>query len=127
MMPFTGDNFAMLGNVIKRIVSEFHFECVTAADRRGPGVVVDDIWRDINQSQLIIAEISDDNPNVWYELGLAHAMNKPVILLRRDSDSRPLPFDVRGLRTLFYSPARYDLDPLLRACLSELISRKPQR
>ena len=44
-----------------------------------------------------------DNPNVFYELGYAHALQKPTILLA-DIDKRDrLPFDISGYRTIFYS------------------------
>jgi hypothetical protein len=49
----------------------------------------------------VIADITPDNPNVFYEVGYAHGIKKPTILLsdrRRDK----LPFDVSGFRTLFY-------------------------
>ena len=51
-------------------------------------------------SRLIIAEISQSNPNVFYEVGYAHALNKPTILIAEKTTK--LPFDVSPFRTLFY-------------------------
>lgn len=50
---------------------------------------------------VVIADITPDNPTVFYEVGYAHGIKKPTILLserRREA----LPFDVSGFRTLFY-------------------------
>jgi hypothetical protein len=49
----------------------------------------------------VIAEITPVNPNVYYELGFAHAINKPTILLADRAIDR-LPFDVSPFRVLFY-------------------------
>jgi nucleoside 2-deoxyribosyltransferase len=43
-----------------------------------------------------------DNPNVFYELGYAHALNKPTILLADINKRDRLPFDISGYRTVFY-------------------------
>ena len=50
---------------------------------------------------MVIADITPDNPNVYYELGYAHGIDKPTILLS-DRKREELPFDVSGFRTLFY-------------------------
>jgi nucleoside 2-deoxyribosyltransferase len=49
---------------------------------------------------VVIAEITAPNQNVFYELGYAHALNKPTILLARRG--RELPFDIRSYRVIFY-------------------------
>lgn len=120
IMPFEPTMFARLSNVIRPVASLSGYSCITADDRKGPGDIMQDIWTDINRASLVIADISDVAPpqqdhlqpkaNVWYELGLAQALNKDVILLRNaELPERNLPFDVQGLRTIFYSPASADL------------------
>jgi len=52
------------------------------------------------ESDIIIADITPPNPNVFYELGYSHALGKPTILLAQ-RESR-LPFDVSGFRVIFY-------------------------
>ena len=49
-----------------------------------------------------MAEISTQNPNVFYELGYAHALRKPAILLVRRQEGQKMPFDVSGYRAIFY-------------------------
>lgn len=58
-------------------------------------------WR-ISRSDVIVADITGGNPNVFYEIGYAHAMSKPSILLTRDSP-KDAPVDVRGLEVIHYS------------------------
>lgn len=54
----------------------------------------------ISDSKLVIADISDGNPNVMYEVGLAQAFNKPILFLA--SSSRRVPFDLSGARVFIY-------------------------
>jgi hypothetical protein len=67
-----------------------------------PGLVIADIQRQIRESRVVIAEITPVNPNVYYEVGYADAIGKPVILIADGGKLDQLPFDVRAFRTLFY-------------------------
>lgn len=62
--------------------------------------IVADIWRFTKESPVILADLSGKNPNVFYELGLAHALGKPVVLTASSVDD--VPFDLRALRVLIY-------------------------
>ena len=64
------------------------------------GSIINQIWRGISQAKLLIAELTDRNLNVFYELGLAHALKKPVILVSRNKED--VPFDVQHIRVIFY-------------------------
>lgn len=63
--------------------------------------ILADIINEIKAASIVIADITPDNPNVFYELGFAHALNKPTIVLSEKQRAK-LPFDVSGLRTIFY-------------------------
>lgn len=70
------------------------------ADRvERPGIITDQINELIRGAALVIADLTDHNPNVFYELGLCSAANKPVISLMEKGQL--LPFDVRNNRTIF--------------------------
>lgn len=87
-------------DVIATITSEFGLRAYRADDVYGPGIILQDIVRGIVEAKLIIVEITPPNPNVFYELGFAHAIGKDTILLaERGAD---LPFDIRGYRVIFY-------------------------
>jgi nucleoside 2-deoxyribosyltransferase len=67
----------------------------------GPGLIITDIAQEIMEARVIIADITPANPNVYYEVGYAHAIGKPVILIAETPTSQ-LPFDVSGFRVLRY-------------------------
>ena len=50
---------------------------------------------------MLVAELTSRNPNVLYELGLAHALKKPVVLI--SSNEHDIPFDVRHIRVIYYN------------------------
>jgi hypothetical protein len=103
IMPFREPFDSLYSDVIQPVAERSHDVVVERADEiKGPGVILDDIQRKIERSDLVVAEISESNPNVFYELGYAHALRKPTILLVRRDYSDNLPFDVRGFRVIMY-------------------------
>lgn len=100
MMPF-GDPFDDYYNELyKPAIEEVDFIPKRADSLFRPSPIIKDIWEYINKSKILIADITDLNGNVMYELGLAHAIAKPVIII---SDSiENVPFDLRFLRILIY-------------------------
>ena len=66
----------------------------------GTGKIIDQIWNGINSAKVLIAELTNRNPNVYYELGLAHALKKPVVLVC--SNEHDVPFDLKHIRVIYY-------------------------
>jgi hypothetical protein len=62
--------------------------------------IVHDIWHLVLSSRVLLADLTNKNPNVFYELGLAHAARKPVLLLTQSMED--VPFDLRALRVIEY-------------------------
>jgi hypothetical protein len=62
--------------------------------------VMSDIWTAMMSARVVIADCTGRNPNVFYEIGLAHAAGKPVILITQSEDD--VPFDIRHLRYIQY-------------------------
>ena len=54
--------------------------------------ILDRLYEEIERADLVVAEMSDRNPNVYYETGYAHGIGKPVILLTKSADD--IPFDL---------------------------------
>jgi hypothetical protein len=69
-------------------------------DIYGTGKIIDQIWAGINSARVLVAELTGRNPNVLYELGLAHALNRPVVLV--SSNENDVPFDVKHVRVIYY-------------------------
>ena len=66
-------------------------------------VPIDDIEQGIEYSGVCLAEISTDNPNVWFELGYAIARKRDVVLVCSDERKTPFPFDVQHRKIIQYS------------------------
>jgi hypothetical protein len=71
------------------------------ADIFGTGKIIDQIWDGINAAKVLVAELTSRNPNVFYELGLAHALDKPVVLISSNEDD--VPFDLKHIRVIYYN------------------------
>jgi hypothetical protein len=68
------------------------------------GSISEEIKRRVRQSVLIIADVTDGNPNVLYELGYADGSDIPTIIVCQQNERAELPFDIRDINTLFYEP-----------------------
>ncbi len=90
----------LYADVIRPVVAGCGFDVIRADDDFGPGLIIADVVRRIQEAEVIIADITPENQNVFYEVGYAHALGKPTILLAEKG--KRLPFDVSGFRTLFY-------------------------
>jgi hypothetical protein len=101
VMQFSKEYNELFEDVIKPVSEECGFDCVRADEFYTSTPILKDIIESIEQSTAIIAEITPDNPNVFYEIGYSHAISKPTILLC-DQGRTKLPFDVSSFRTLFY-------------------------
>jgi hypothetical protein len=66
-------------------------------------IPIDDIQRGIRDSDICLAEITTDNPNVWFELGYAMACRKEVVLLCSDERKTRFPFDVQHRTIIKYN------------------------
>lgn len=100
VMQFSSPFNELYSDVIKPICDELDLNVLRADETYGPGLIIADISKEIRESRVVIAEISPTNSNVYYEVGYAHALNKPTILIAEKSVK--LPFDVSPFRTLFY-------------------------
>jgi hypothetical protein len=101
VMQFTTPYNELFQQVVRPICAELGVAAVRADDSYGPGLIIADVARQIDEAKFVVAEITPVNPNVYYEVGYAHARNKPTILIADRKVDR-LPFDVSPFRTLFY-------------------------
>jgi hypothetical protein len=99
-MQFSEPFNTLYREVIRPEAEKLGFRVVRLDELPGPGIIFEDIKRQIAESKLVIAEIMAPNQNVFYELGYAHALNKPTILLAQRG--KELPFDIRSYRVIFY-------------------------
>jgi hypothetical protein len=83
-----------------------------------PGQITRQIVEQLLNADLVVADLSEHNPNVFYELAIRHAAFKPVVQLIHTSFK--IPFDVAHQRTIFYD--HQDLDSVAR--VKEELSRQ---
>lgn len=98
IMPFGGyfDNYYQM--CYAPAIQECGLLAHRADDMYRPSTIVDDIWVYTQKAKIILADITGKNPNVFYELGLAHALAKPAILITESIED--VPFDLRSLRII---------------------------
>jgi len=100
-------------------------EVVRADELYGPGMIISDVVRIINESKFVIAEISpvetgNFNANVYYEVGYAHALGKPIILIALKGTK--LPFDISPFRVLFYEDTIAGKEKILEMLKTNIFS-----
>jgi hypothetical protein len=100
LMPFSDDLQPLYDDHIRPVIQKSGLRCERADDIHGTTLITHDIWEYINRARFLVAELTDRNANVFYELGLAHALSKDVILLTQSMDS--VPFDLKALRCICY-------------------------
>lgn len=101
LMPFDSPFNRIYDDVIRVAVDKAGLRAVRADKIFSPSPIVEDIWVHIATSRLIIADVTGKNPNVFYELGLAHAVGKAVIIITQSKDD--VPFDIGYIRYFRYS------------------------
>lgn len=101
IMPFT-QNWSndIWEQVIKPAVQEIGMTPIRADDLYGQNIM-EDVWQSILKAAIIICDTTGRNPNVFYELGIAHTLGKKVLLLTQDIDD--IPFDLQAYRHIEYA------------------------
>ncbi len=101
MMPFAQPLGGYYATIYQPAIEKAKLKASRAdAEIYGTGKIIDQIWSGINSARVLVAELTGRNPNVLYELGIAHALRKPVVLV--SSNEEDVPFDVRHVRVIYY-------------------------
>lgn len=101
MQPFAAPHGEYFEKIFKPAIDKTGLKPVRAdADIFATGKIIDQIWRGINAAKVLVAELTTRNANVLYELGLAHALRKPVVLV--SSSKIDVPFDLQHIRVIYY-------------------------
>lgn len=100
IMPFTDDFFESYEMIKEHFSDDFVFS--HAGDEDNQQNILADIIPPIYEADIVLADLTGLNPNVMYELGIAHSFNKKTIMITRD-DLSGLPFDLKQYRAKDYS------------------------
>lgn len=121
LMPFTEDLRLVWHDHMKPVVEAMGLTVKRADDFFTAHSVMADVWDAICGARAIIADCTSRNPNVFYEIGVAHTIGKPVILTTQNADD--VPFDLRHLRYIEYKytpPGMRQFETSLRETLQQL-------
>jgi len=125
IMPFKADmNDVWIGG-IKRAAETAGFTPIRVDMINRSTNITDDIVASIEKCHLAIVDVTDNNPNVMFELGYTLAKGKPNIIISQSADF--LPFDIRNIRTIVYANSWTGIEDLkirLQEFLKEYSPRK---
>ena len=124
LMPFDQKLRVVYDEHIKPVVESAGLDCRRADDIFDNNPIMDDIWKNIYHSKLVIADLTDRNANVFYELGMCHTLGKEVILITQNEDD--IPFDVKPLRFINYKytpPGMRKFEEELALTLNNVLKR----
>ena len=100
MMPFKEPYNTYYLSILKPAVVAANLEPLRGDSLFRPSPIMADVWQMIQDANVLLAELTGKNPNVFYELGLAHAIGKPIVLISETIDD--VPFDLQPLRVILY-------------------------
>lgn len=101
----------VLKHIIKPAALQCGYEAVRADEIDKPGLITSQIIQRVLNDDLVIADLTETNPNVFYELAIRHANRKPLVQIIEKGER--IPFDVAGLRTVHVD--HRDLDSVAAA------------
>jgi nucleoside 2-deoxyribosyltransferase len=99
--------------MIEKAARRMHLDVINPQTEAYSGSITSFIRDSIATADTVIALVSEENGNVYYEVGLAHCQKKPVVLLT--SDASKLKFDLKDQRAIVFDPTNPE------ACIEELV------
>jgi hypothetical protein len=100
VMPFGEEWSPEVHRILARACEAAGVRSVRGDDLFTPTDILEDIWQSINTSDFVVADITGRNPNVLYELGIAHTLAKPVLILSQHAAD--IPIDLATRRVILY-------------------------
>lgn len=96
----------VLRHIIRPAADACGYTAMRADEIDKPGIITSQVIQHVVADPLVIADLTDTNPNVFYELAIRHAIRKPLVQIIRKGER--IPFDVAGTRTIYFD--HKDLD-----------------
>jgi hypothetical protein len=89
----------VLRHVIRPAATSCGYKAVRADEIDKPGMITSQVIQHVVNDALVVADLTERNPNVFYELAIRHALRKPLVQIIRKGEA--IPFDVAGTRTIY--------------------------
>lgn len=106
--------------IIMPVFEEFNYATLRADKITKSGMITPQVIEELIKSPLVVADLTEGNPNVFYELAIRHAMNKPCILMQANG-SEDIPFYFQGMRIIYYGFETSEEVEKAKKCLREYI------
>jgi len=123
VMPFSQEWSADVHRILARACDAVGVRAVRGDDLFSPTDILEDIWQSINAADFVIADITGRNPNVLYELGIAHTLAKPVLILSKEAAD--IPIDLATRRVILYGQKadawREDLARMIQEAITKVV------
>lgn len=100
LMPFKAKLEGVYANHIKKLGEEMGLIIRRADEIFLPGPFMEKVWDGICSARLIIADCTEKNPNVFYEIGMAHTVGRKVVLIARSE--KDIPSDIKHFNYISY-------------------------
>lgn len=108
----------VLKSFLKPVADELGYDVLRADLIQTVSDISDSVIEQLENADLVVADISTANPNVMFELGYRYALHKPYLILTKDLNN--MPFDIRGIRALPYTDRAPDIEDF-NARLNQMI------
>ena len=118
LMPFAQEFDPVYEYFIRRVLEDAGFDVARADEIKGQNNIIRNVVEGIAHNDLIVADLTGANANVFYELGIAHTRDKPVILIAQSVEH--VPFDLKSYRVLEYA-AEFPAIEEAKKSLSQLV------
>ncbi|MHA2345038.1 MAG: nucleoside 2-deoxyribosyltransferase [Candidatus Hodarchaeales archaeon] len=112
LMPFSDDFKDIYTLGIKQAAKQLNITVERVDEQRFTKTILENLYDQIKKADIIIADLSGLNPNVYYELGYAHALGKLCILLNNNEHN--VPFDLKHYPHIFYDSYSSLYDKLIK-------------
>lgn len=120
LMPFEERLKPLYSRHILGVTNSLNLSCKRGDDFFSAAAVINEIWSAIFYAQVCIADCTGRNPNVFYELGIAHTIGRPCILISQSIED--IPFDVRHIRSIIYEYTEMGMEQFEQALKKTLLS-----
>jgi hypothetical protein len=123
VMPFSYAWSNDVHRILAGACKALSVQAVRGDDVFTPTDILVDIWKSLNSADFVIADITGRNPNVLYELGIAHTLAKPVLIISRNAGD--IPIDLSTRRVILYGQSeenwQADLELKVTQAITEII------